>query len=59
MPTLEYSWWWGKRIKDNIPTSNQEDFRLIKEHLQKIEQLEEEKMRLGLDVDIHKLEAEN
>ncbi|MBA0871701.1 hypothetical protein Goshw_029099, partial [Gossypium schwendimanii] len=24
----------------------------------KIEQLEEEKMRLGLDVDIHKLEAE-
>ncbi|MBA0785522.1 hypothetical protein Gotri_026210 [Gossypium trilobum] len=78
--TPEYSWWWGKRINDNIPISSQEDARPIEKHPQvvsseleiikqdfkkrsselrnKIEQLEEEKMRLGLDVDIHKLEAE-
>ncbi|MBA0756677.1 hypothetical protein Gogos_019958 [Gossypium gossypioides] len=78
MTTLEYSWWWGKRVNDNIPMSNQEDTRPIEEHLQvitseleiikqdfekmsselrkKIEQLEEENMRLGLDVDIQKLE---
>ncbi|MFQ6658067.1 hypothetical protein Gotur_027495 [Gossypium turneri] len=79
MTTPEYSWWWERRINDNIPVSSQEDFRPIKEHLQvvlleleiikqdfekrnselgkKIEQLEEEKMHLGLDFDIHKLEA--
>ncbi|KAL1088060.1 hypothetical protein V6Z11_D08G225700 [Gossypium hirsutum] len=80
MTTPEYSWWWERRINDNIPVSSQEDARPIEEHLQvvpseleiikqdfekrsselgkKIEQLEEEKMRLGLDVDIHSLEAE-
>ncbi|MBA0765854.1 hypothetical protein Gotri_014975 [Gossypium trilobum] len=23
MITLEYDWWWGKRINNNIPASNQ------------------------------------
>ncbi|MBA0754538.1 hypothetical protein Gogos_022239, partial [Gossypium gossypioides] len=80
MMTFKYSWWWSKRINNNIPASSQEDVRSIEEHLQvipseleiikrdferrsselgkKIEQLEEENMCLGLDVDIHKLEAE-
>ncbi|MBA0635515.1 hypothetical protein Godav_024844, partial [Gossypium davidsonii] len=36
-----------------------QDFEKISSELgKKIEQLEEEKLRLGLDVDIHKLEAE-
>ncbi|MFQ6646492.1 hypothetical protein Gotur_019239 [Gossypium turneri] len=78
--TREYSWWWGKRVNDNIPVPSQEDTRPIEEHLQvilseleiikqdfekrsselgkKIVQLEEKKMRLGLDIDIHKLEAD-
>ncbi|MBA0820773.1 hypothetical protein Gohar_019473 [Gossypium harknessii] len=36
MKTLEYSWWWGRRINDNIPISNQEDVPPIVEHLQPI-----------------------
>ncbi|KAA3479436.1 vimentin-like [Gossypium australe] len=80
MTTPEYSWWWGKRVNDNIPMPSQENTRLIEDHLQvipseleiikqdfekrsselgkKIELLEEEKMQLGLDVDIQKLEVE-
>ncbi|MBA0637232.1 hypothetical protein Godav_025207 [Gossypium davidsonii] len=22
MTTLEYDWWWGKRINDNVPSSS-------------------------------------
>ncbi|KAH1038986.1 hypothetical protein J1N35_040729 [Gossypium stocksii] len=73
MTILEYDWWWGKRVNDNVPLPNQENTRLIEKHLQvilskleiikqdfekrsselgkKIEQLEEEKIQLGLDVD--------
>ncbi|MFQ6634074.1 hypothetical protein Gotur_011932 [Gossypium turneri] len=54
MTTPEYSWWWGRRINDNTLVSSQEDIRPIEEHLQ----LEDKKMLLGLDVDIHKLEVE-
>ncbi|MBA0682436.1 hypothetical protein Goari_024159 [Gossypium aridum] len=36
MTTLEYDWWWGKRVNDNVPLSNQENTRLIEEHLQVI-----------------------
>ncbi|MFQ6649667.1 hypothetical protein Gotur_022894 [Gossypium turneri] len=36
MMTPEYSWWWGKRIYDNIPVSSQANIRLIEEHLQVI-----------------------
>ncbi|MBA0788347.1 hypothetical protein Gotri_025965 [Gossypium trilobum] len=53
-PLLVLSLWWERRINDNIPVSSQEDARPMAEHLQ----LEEEKIRLGLDVDIHRLEAE-
>ncbi|MBA0873561.1 hypothetical protein Goshw_003974 [Gossypium schwendimanii] len=24
MKTLEYDWWWGKRINDNVPSASQE-----------------------------------
>ncbi|MBA0879704.1 hypothetical protein Goshw_029943 [Gossypium schwendimanii] len=80
MTILEYDWWWGKRVNNNITVSSQENTRPIEEHLQvvpskletikqdfekrsselgkKIEQLKEEKMHLGLDVDVQKLEAE-
>ncbi|MFQ6659757.1 hypothetical protein Gotur_028527 [Gossypium turneri] len=34
MTTPEYSWWWERRINDNIPVLSQEDVRLIEEHLQ-------------------------
>ncbi|KAH1057494.1 hypothetical protein J1N35_035559 [Gossypium stocksii] len=33
MTTLGYDWWWGKRINDNIPMPNQENARMIEEHL--------------------------
>ncbi|MBA0798623.1 hypothetical protein Gohar_009197 [Gossypium harknessii] len=36
MTTLEYDWWWGKRVNDNVPLSNQENTRPIEEHLQVI-----------------------
>ncbi|MBA0618197.1 hypothetical protein Godav_027577 [Gossypium davidsonii] len=36
MMTPEYSWWWGKRINDNIPVSSQEDIQPIGEYLQVI-----------------------
>ncbi|MBA0828629.1 hypothetical protein Goarm_013281, partial [Gossypium armourianum] len=36
MMTLEYDWWWGKRINNNIPASSQENTRPIEEHLQVI-----------------------
>ncbi|MBA0731034.1 hypothetical protein Golax_022444 [Gossypium laxum] len=36
MTTPEYDRWWGQRINDNIPTSNQENTRSIEEHLQMI-----------------------
>ncbi|MBA0788921.1 hypothetical protein Gotri_027683 [Gossypium trilobum] len=49
MTTSEYSEWWVKRINDNIPGS-----KLKK----KIEQMDEEKMNLRLDVDVQKLEAD-
>ncbi|MBA0671097.1 hypothetical protein Goklo_025475, partial [Gossypium klotzschianum] len=63
MTTLEYSWWWGQRVNDKILVPNQEITRSLKEHLNlelgnKIEQLEEEKIQLGLDVDVQKLEAD-
>ncbi|MBA0803714.1 hypothetical protein Gohar_013894 [Gossypium harknessii] len=34
MTTLEYDWWWGKRVNDNIPVLSQENTRPIEEHLQ-------------------------
>ncbi|MBA0789465.1 hypothetical protein Gotri_006948 [Gossypium trilobum] len=34
--TSEYDWWWGKRVNDNVPVSNQENTRSIEEHLQAI-----------------------
>ncbi|MBA0818931.1 hypothetical protein Gohar_021741 [Gossypium harknessii] len=36
MMTLEYDWWWGKRVNDNVLVSSQENTRLIEEHLQVI-----------------------
>ncbi|KAK5844962.1 hypothetical protein PVK06_001109 [Gossypium arboreum] len=36
MRTPEYSWWWGQRVTDNIPVSNQEAIRPLEEHLQVI-----------------------
>ncbi|MFQ6658999.1 hypothetical protein Gotur_028049, partial [Gossypium turneri] len=48
MTTSEYNEWWVKRINDNIPRPQLE---------KKIEQMEEEKMNLRLDVDIQKLEV--
>ncbi|MBA0789385.1 hypothetical protein Gotri_025954, partial [Gossypium trilobum] len=49
MMTPEYNKWWVRRINDNIPEP-----KLAK----KIEQMEEEKMNLRLDMDVQKLEAE-
>ncbi|MBA0701390.1 hypothetical protein Goari_027100 [Gossypium aridum] len=34
MTTLEYDWWSGKRVNDNVPASSQENTRPIEEHLQ-------------------------
>ncbi|MBA0754125.1 hypothetical protein Gogos_005531 [Gossypium gossypioides] len=34
--TSEYDWWWGKRVNDNAPVSNQENTRSIEKHLQVI-----------------------
>ncbi|MFQ6658217.1 hypothetical protein Gotur_027578 [Gossypium turneri] len=45
--TPEYIEWWGKRINDNISGPKK-----------KIEQMEEEKMNLRLDMDVQKLETE-
>ncbi|MBA0746883.1 hypothetical protein Gogos_009357 [Gossypium gossypioides] len=36
MTTLEYDWWWGKRINDNVLSSNQKSIRPIEDHLQVI-----------------------
>ncbi|MBA0615059.1 hypothetical protein Godav_015252 [Gossypium davidsonii] len=36
MTTLEYDWWWSKRVNDNILVSSQESTRPIEEHLQVI-----------------------
>ncbi|MBA0668206.1 hypothetical protein Goklo_001149 [Gossypium klotzschianum] len=36
LTTLEYVWWWGKRVNDNVPISSQENIRPIEEHLQVI-----------------------
>ncbi|KAG8485611.1 hypothetical protein CXB51_018950 [Gossypium anomalum] len=36
MTTSEYDRWWGQRIKDNIPTSDQEHTRSMEEHLKVI-----------------------
>ncbi|MFQ6659227.1 hypothetical protein Gotur_028207, partial [Gossypium turneri] len=47
MATPEYDEWWVKRINDNIS-----------EPKKKIEQMEEEKVNLRLDVDVQKLEAD-
>ncbi|MBA0875996.1 hypothetical protein Goshw_019563 [Gossypium schwendimanii] len=33
MITLEYSWWWGQRVNDNILVPNQEITRSLEEHL--------------------------
>ncbi|MFQ6657129.1 hypothetical protein Gotur_026937 [Gossypium turneri] len=52
--TPKYNEWWVRRINDNIPKSSQGDSQSIEEHLR----LEEEKMHLGLDVDVQKLETE-
>ncbi|MBA0575901.1 hypothetical protein Golob_027557 [Gossypium lobatum] len=61
MTTPEYDWWWRKRANDNVPLSKiiKQDFEKKSSELgKKIEQLKEEKIQLGLDVDVHKLEAE-
>ncbi|MBA0788692.1 hypothetical protein Gotri_026321 [Gossypium trilobum] len=47
--TPEYSKWWVKMINDNVLRPKLE---------KKIEQMEEENVNLGLDVDIQKLEAD-
>ncbi|MFQ6669013.1 hypothetical protein Gotur_034434, partial [Gossypium turneri] len=49
MITPEYSKWWVKRINDNVPRPKLE---------KKIEQMEDEKVNLRLDVDVQKLEAD-
>ncbi|MBA0816396.1 hypothetical protein Gohar_001062 [Gossypium harknessii] len=36
MTTLQYVWWWGKRVNDNVPMSSQGNIRSIEEHLQVI-----------------------
>ena len=36
MTTPKYDWWWGQRINDNIPMSDQENTRSMKEHLKVI-----------------------
>ncbi|MFQ6657691.1 hypothetical protein Gotur_027266, partial [Gossypium turneri] len=51
--TPEYIEWWGRRINDNISGPSQGD-----ELEKKIEQMEEEKMNLRLDMDVQKLEIE-
>ncbi|MBA0635320.1 hypothetical protein Godav_025973 [Gossypium davidsonii] len=48
MTTLEYNEWWVRRINDNRPKINLE---------KKIEQMEEKKMNLRLDIDVQKLET--
>ncbi|MBA0817795.1 hypothetical protein Gohar_000102 [Gossypium harknessii] len=47
--TPEYIEWWGRTINDNISEPKLEN---------KIEQMEEEKMNLRLDMDVQKLETE-
>ncbi|MFQ6660366.1 hypothetical protein Gotur_028928 [Gossypium turneri] len=37
MMTLEYDWWWGERVNDNVSISSQENTRPIEEHLQVIQ----------------------
>ncbi|MBA0817856.1 hypothetical protein Gohar_003731 [Gossypium harknessii] len=49
MTTIEYIEWWGRRINYNIPRPKLE---------KKIEQMEEEKMNLRLDMNVQKLETE-
>ncbi|MFQ6643790.1 hypothetical protein Gotur_018570 [Gossypium turneri] len=51
--TPEYIEWWGRRINDNISKPSQGD-----KLENKIEQMEEEKMNLRLDMDVQKLETE-
>ncbi|MBA0729746.1 hypothetical protein Golax_020540, partial [Gossypium laxum] len=51
--TSEYIEWWGRRINDNIPGPSQGD-----KLENKIEQMEEEKMNLRLDMDVQKLEID-
>ncbi|MBA0880653.1 hypothetical protein Goshw_024322 [Gossypium schwendimanii] len=58
--TSEYIEWLGRRINDNIPVPSQGDNQLAEKHLKKkIEQMEEEKMNLKLDIDVQKLETKN
>ncbi|KAA3488214.1 myosin heavy chain-like [Gossypium australe] len=57
MTTLEYNAWWSRRINDNILRPTQDGARPMEEYLQ-IEQLEEEKVHLRLDIDVQKSEAE-
>ncbi|MBA0787924.1 hypothetical protein Gotri_026838, partial [Gossypium trilobum] len=45
----------GNKFNDNIPRPREEGVRSIEEY---IEQLEEKKMHLRLDVDVQKLETE-
>ncbi|MBA0754692.1 hypothetical protein Gogos_021564 [Gossypium gossypioides] len=52
MTTPEYNEWWVRRINDSIPEPSKEN-KLEK----KIEQMEEEKINLRLDMDVQKLEA--
>ncbi|MBA0551886.1 hypothetical protein Golob_022744, partial [Gossypium lobatum] len=40
MTTLEYDWWWGKRVNDNVPSSSQEITWSIEEHLAWVAELE-------------------
>ncbi|MFQ6662137.1 hypothetical protein Gotur_030048 [Gossypium turneri] len=51
--TPEYIKWWGRRINDNISGPSQE-----KGLEKKIEQMEEGKMNLRLDMDVQKLKIE-
>ncbi|KAL1107836.1 hypothetical protein V6Z11_D03G073000 [Gossypium hirsutum] len=63
--TPEYISWLGRRVNDNIPVPGQGD-KIIKQDFErrnselekKIEQMEEEKMNLRLDIDVQKLETE-
>ncbi|MBA0702498.1 hypothetical protein Goari_026837, partial [Gossypium aridum] len=63
--TSEYDWWWGKRVIDNVPMSNQENTRSIEEHLPvilselEIVKQDFEKRSLELGRKIKKLEEKN
>ncbi|MBA0872500.1 hypothetical protein Goshw_015193, partial [Gossypium schwendimanii] len=53
MTTPEYNDWWVRTINDNIPEPSHEN-----KLENKMEQMEEEKMKLRLDTNVQKLKAE-